>query len=370
MTAEVTAVSDRRHSRPPALPETIHAVDELLATRVGEVRRVLTDAGCGLTHQNPQLTVDLATELQQRLGDPSKRLRPALAHRGWELAGGDRRTWPELVRVAAAMDLLHLFGLVHDDVMDRSETRRGRVTLQVDSSRRHHAAGASGDSDHFGDSVAVLLGDLALSEADALVGDCSTAIRHVWRVMSVELVQGQLLDVTHAADPNRDAATSRLIARLKSGRYTVTRPLQLGALVAGGEQDHVDRLIAWGDLVGDAFALRDDVLGVWGDPAVTGKPADDDLLEGKPTILLVWAGELLDDQSRSLLEACRVGRLNPEGVRRLRRAMERAGVRRRAEQELRTLTARARAMIPGLTADGRFAEELRVLIDAVAWRAA
>ena len=268
------------------------------------------------------------------------------------------------------MDLLHLFGLVHDDIMDRSQTRRGRVTLHVDSSRRHREIGASGDPDHFGDSVAILLGDLALSEANSLVGECSAAVRHAWRVMSVELVQGQLLDVTHAADSRRDAASSQLIARLKSGRYTVTRPLQLGALVAGSDPDVIDRLIAWGDVVGDAFALRDDVLGVWGDPAVTGKPADDDLMEGKPTMLLVWAAELLDDRSRPLLNACRLGRLSADAVDRLRRAMEAAGVRRRAEHELRAMTQRARAMIPQLTDDRAAADALHVLIDTVAWRAA
>lgn len=351
------------------LPDTIDAVDRVLAARVADLRQILIDAGCGLLN-SPRLGVDLVTELECRLADPSKRFRPALAHRGWQLGGGDDRSWHELVRVAAAMDLLHLFGLVHDDIMDRSQTRRGRVTLHVDSSRRHREIGASGDPDHFGDSVAILLGDLALSEANSLVGECSAAVRHAWRVMSVELVQGQLLDVTHAADSRRDAASSQLIARLKSGRYTVTRPLQLGALVAGSDPDVIDRLIAWGDVVGDAFALRDDVLGVWGDPAVTGKPADDDLMEGKPTMLLVWAAELLDDRSRPLLNACRLGRLSADAVDRLRRAMEAAGVRRRAEHELRAMTQRARAMIPQLTDDRAAADALHVLIDTVAWRAA
>lgn len=369
MTAETPAVSAAQPVLSADLPDTITAVDHLLAWRMADMRRVLVDAGCGLV-QRPRLGVDLIAELECRLADPSKRFRPALAHRGWQLGGGNDRSWPELIKVAAAMELLHLFGLVHDDIMDRSQTRRGRVTLHVDSSRRHRAAGAPGDPDHFGDSVAILLGDLALSEANSLIGECSAAVRHAWRVMSVELVHGQLLDVTHTADSRRDAVSSQLIARLKSGRYTVTRPLQLGALVAGSTAETVDRLIAWGDVVGDAFALRDDVLGVWGDPSVTGKPADDDLLEGKPTMLLVWAAELLDERSRPLLNACRAGRLRAEAVDRLRRAMEAAGVRRRAEHELRALTQRARSIIPQLTANRATAHDLNVLIDTVAWRAA
>lgn len=354
----------------PDLEQTLQSVDHLLEQRLTELRLVLAQAGCETVAASRSLHVDLVAELAQRLGDGGKRLRPALAHRGWTLSGGDRRTWPALVRVAAAMELLHLFGLVHDDVMDRSPTRRGRETLHVASTRRHRAADGQGDAVHFGDSVAILLGDLALSEADSLVGDCSADVRAAWRVMLVELVQGQLLDVTHTADRRRDGATSALIARLKSGRYTITRPLQLGALVAGSTPEWVDRLTAWGDLVGDAFALRDDLLGIWGDPVVMGKPAGDDLLEGKPTVLRVWAAQLLDDQSQPLLAACDAGDLDADGAHRLSDAMERCGVRRRAEQELRDLTTRAVTTIPGLTTDRGVAAELRALVETVAWRAA
>ncbi|KYH43081.1 polyprenyl synthetase family protein [Branchiibius sp. NY16-3462-2] len=370
MNAEASYLPQAHSDLVPGRDQTLHAVDDLLKTRLAELRTVLADAGCNRVAASPTLHIDLIDELELRLGDPGKRLRPSLAHRGWVLSGGDRRTWSALVRVAAAMELLHLFGLVHDDIMDRSSTRRGRQTLHVSSALQHRSAGAAGDAEHFGDSVAILLGDLALSEANALVGACSGPVRDAWRVMSAELVQGQLMDLTHAADRRTDAVTSTLIARLKSGRYTITRPLQLGALVAGSDQAWVDRLVAWGDVVGDAFALRDDVLGIWGDPAVMGKPAGDDLLEGKPTVLRVWAAESLDDSSRSLLAACDDGTLDADGVEQLRQAMERCGVRRRAEQELRALVARAMALIPGLTSDPDAADELRALVEAIAWRAA
>ena len=370
MNAEASYARGPRSDLVPDRDQTLRAVDDLLADRLAQLRVVLAKAGCDRVEVSPTLHIDLIEELGLRLGDPGKRLRPSLAHRGWVLSGGDRRTWATLVRVAAAMELLHLFGLVHDDIMDRSPTRRGRPTLHVSSAERHGAAGAAGNAEHFGNSVAILLGDLALSEANALIGECDATVRDAWRVMSTELVHGQLMDLTHAADRRTHAATSALIARLKSGRYTITRPLQLGALVAGSDQDWVDRLIAWGDLVGDAFALRDDVLGVWGDPAVMGKPAGEDLLEGKPTVLRVWAAQLLDDSTRPLLAACDNGTLDAAGAEQLRDAMDRCGVRRRAEQELRRMVTRAMAMIPALTHDHDAGDELRDLVEAVAWRAA
>ncbi|NHA68132.1 polyprenyl synthetase family protein [Phycicoccus flavus] len=351
-------------------------VDDVLSEVHAELSRTLDGLRAALRSAAGQdgplrpgaLHVDLVAELGRRLAGPGKRVRPRLAHRGWLLAGGEDATRPGLLRVAAALELLHLFGLVQDDVMDRSDTRRGTPTVHVEASRRHTAHDGLGDPVLFGDSVAVLLGDLALAEAAALVAGCPPEVRHVWRVMTAELVEGQLLDVTHTADRRRDLATSRRIARFKSGRYTITRPLQLGALVAGADAALVDRLGTWGDLVGDAFALRDDVLGVWGDPEVTGKPAGDDLRSGKPTVLLVWAAEALPDADRHLLDACDAGGLDPAGTLALQHAMERAGVRQRAEDEIRRLTTRADRIVPRLTTDPDAAQALREVVRSVAWR--
>ena len=209
-----------------------------------------------------------------------------LAHWGWVVGGGDESTHDDIARVAAALELLHLFALIQDDVMDRSDSRRGRTTLHVSAAARHRTADGLGDPVLFGDSVATLVSDLALSEASLLVAPTAPDVRAAWRLMAVELVEGQLLDLTHTAGRRRDLETSLRIARFKSGRYTISRPVQLGALVGGAAPDLVRGLVGWGDLVGDAFAVRDDVLGVWGDPVRTGKPAGDDLRSGKPTALL------------------------------------------------------------------------------------
>jgi geranylgeranyl diphosphate synthase type I len=140
--------------------------------------------------------------------------------------------------------------------------------------------------------------------------------------------------------------------------------------VAGADADLVRRLITWGDLVGDAFALRDDVLGVWGDPEQTGKPAGDDLRSGKPTALLVWAGELLPGGARPLLAACDDGTHDDAGVDALADAMQAAGVRDRAEAAIADTAGRALDRLPDLAADDEAAAALRALVESIAWRSA
>jgi geranylgeranyl diphosphate synthase type I len=371
MSAEVSSVGLDARDLDAPVERTLADVDDLLDHTLCGLSDALREAGSphGAGADRGPLGVDLVGELADRVANHGKRLRPRLAHWGWSVAGAPEPTRPDLVRVAAALELLHLFALVQDDVMDRSQTRRGRTTLHVEATRRHAAAGGLGDPVLFGDSVAVLVADLALSEAGLLVAPCAPAVRRAWRVMTVELVDGQLLDVTHTAARRRDLSTSRRIARFKSGRYTITRPLQLGALVSGADDGLVDRLVAWGDLVGDAFAVRDDLLGIWGDPAVTGKPAGDDLLAGKPTVLLTWAHELLPESARPLLRACDEGVLDAHGVAALQEAMDAAGVRERAEDEVARLAERAHEELSGLTDDPGAEAALRHLVESIAWRA-
>ncbi|WP_392543590.1 polyprenyl synthetase family protein [Oryzobacter telluris] len=376
MSAEATHADPVARYRPTSPQVTIDRADALLEETLAGLTAALTRAasdGDPADRREAEpgpLAVDLTGELADRSRHHGKRLRPLLAHWGWVLAGAPEHTHADLTRVAAALELLQLFALVQDDVMDRSDSRRGLPTLHVTATDRHRTGGGVGDPELFGDSVAVLVSDLALSEASLLVAPTSTEVRAAWRLMAVELVEGQLLDVTHTADRRRDLATSRRIARFKSGRYTISRPLQLGALVAGADADLVRRLITWGDLVGDAFALRDDVLGIWGDPEQTGKPAGDDLRSGKPTALLVWAGELLPDGARPLLAACDDGTLDDAGVDALADAMQAAGVRDRAEAAIADTAGRALDRLPDLAADDEAAAALRALVESIAWRSA
>ena len=350
---------------------TFRAVDEVLERTFAQMTSLLREAGArdDTAATTAGLGVDAVRELAERSANHGKRVRPLLAHWGWVVAGGPGSgTEASLARLGAALELLHLFALIQDDVMDRSDTRRGLPTLHVVASAAHARHGGLGDAVHFGDAVATLVGDLALSEATILGLGTGPTVSRTWRLMTLELVEGQLLDITHAADRSHDHTTARRISRLKTGRYTVTRPLQLGALVAGATSEVLDPLTEWGDLVGDAFGLRDDIIGVWGDPAVTGKPAGDDLRNGKPTALLVWAESLLPQRDRPLLQRCSAGDLAPDEVTRLAEAMRTSGVLERAEEEIDGLVRAAHATAARLPADPVVQAELDAVAQSIAWR--
>ena len=238
-----------------------------------------------------------------------KRIRPEFLWCGW-LCAGDRPVQPDdrgdnwgddtaVLQVAAALELIQACALIHDDVIDRSERRRGAPSTHRAVAKEHADAGLAGDSEHYGLSAAVLLGDLALAWADDLYTAGAQALdaidrsQPVWRAMRTEVLAGQLLDIAAsalaAADPVDQAADAMRINRFKTAAYTVERPLHLGAALAGAGAATIAALRTYGADVGVAFQLRDDLLGVYGDPAVTGKPAGDDLLEGKRTLLLATA---------------------------------------------------------------------------------
>lgn len=180
---------------------TLQGMECLLSAVFDELRGWAGDVSLDGVPGSPKaLRTDLVDELTARTANHGKRIRPVVAHWGWVAAGGSQAgTQPQLVRLAAAMELLRLFALVQDDFMDRSDERRGAPTMHLVATQLHRQADALGDPVLFGDSVATLLGDLALSEATLLIADASAPVRALWRRMTVELVQGQLLDVTQAA---------------------------------------------------------------------------------------------------------------------------------------------------------------------------
>ncbi len=235
------------------------------------------------------------------VADGGKRLRPEFLWCGWR-AGGGPDAGPRsdaMLRIGAGLELLQACALLHDDVIDRSERRRGRPATHRAVAKQHVDAGLAGDPDHYGVSVAILLGDLALAWADDLflAGAAELgavpAAGPVWRAMRTEVLSGQLLDLAAAASTGGDPAAQErdalLVNRYKTAAYTVERPLHLGAALAGASPATVTALRGYGADIGVAFQLRDDLLGVFGDPVVTGKPAGDDLAEGKRTVLLARA---------------------------------------------------------------------------------
>lgn len=257
-----------------------------------------------------------------------KRLRPAFCVWGWVAAAGlpEPAVLPGLLRASASLDLLHVSALVHDDVMDSSDLRRGRPAAHRQFEAQHGAAGRLGDAAAFGRAGAILLGDLLLMWSVELLqrsGVEPAALARaapVVQAMRTEVTGGQFLDIVAQAQPLRDDPERALdeagrVVEYKSARYTVQRPCQLGAALAGGDERLQAALAAYGSPLGRAFQFRDDVLGVFGDSAVTGKPAGDDLREGKRTVLVAHAYAAAGPAGRALL-ADRLGdpALDPDGV--------------------------------------------------------
>ncbi|WHT21275.1 polyprenyl synthetase family protein [Crossiella sp. CA-258035] len=306
--------------------------------------------------------------------DGGKRIRPTFAWWGWRAGGGrpESPDAPEVLRAVSSLELIQACALVHDDLMDSSDRRRGQPTLHVRFAMQHHAAGWAGTPDAFGLSAAILLGDLALAWADDLLYDAAldqaalARARPVWRSMRTEVLVGQYLDVLAQARAANEPETAMRINRYKTAAYTVERPLHLGAALAGGSPELIAGLRAFGTDLGIGFQLRDDLLGVFGDPKVTGKPAGDDLREGKRTLLVTLglqrAEELGDRPALVALQAA-IG--NPEldeaGVDRTRELLHRLGAVEAVEQRITAhteaaLSALATAPMAEEQARGKLAE--------------
>jgi len=217
-----------------------------------------------------------------------KRLRPAFCHWAYVGAGGAPDD-PAVVDAGAALEMLHTFALVHDDVMDGSNLRRGQPAIHRRFMTRHDNRRWRGEARRYGEGAAILVGDFAFVYADILMRSVPAVARPIFDELRVELCVGQYLDLEGTASGSSDPVQADRIERYKSGKYTVERPLQLGAALAGRLDELAGPLSAFGLPLGEAFQMRDDILGVFGDAAITGKPVGDDLREGKLTPLVATA---------------------------------------------------------------------------------
>lgn len=299
-----------------------------------------------------------------------KRVRPEMAHWGWVAGGAPVEAHAQVVELGAAVELLHLFALLQDDVMDRSELRRGQPTCHVVAREAHRRAGATGDPDLFGDAIAVLAGDLVHAEADHLVAALPVPVRDAWRLMMVELVLGQRRDLTGAALRRRDLEHALEVARLKTGAYTVAGPLRMGALLADADEAVLTILDRWATHAGAAFGLRDDVLGLWGDPSATGKSVEDDLSAGKATVLLALAEPRLGDEGRALLARSGTGTLTESDLARLRDEMDACGVHQMAEDLITDQAGQAAEALDGSKLPDEAVTGLTASLHRLAWRQA
>ncbi|MCG3041870.1 polyprenyl synthetase family protein [Streptomyces sp. S1A] len=347
------------------------AVDAVLAEhltlRRAEARRI-----------SDRFTADVADCLIGLVRRGGKRLRPAFLWWGWRAGGGtpEHADAEAVLHAAAALELIQACALVHDDLMDESPLRRGAPAAHVALARRHRARGLRGDADVFGASAALLTGDLALVWAEDLwdaASPCEEARRRarpVWRAMRTEMVAGQYLDLYGQAVGAPSPSSSLRIARLKSGLYTVERPLHLGAALAGADAHTTSALRRAGRCAGVAFQLRDDLLGVFGDPARTGKPAGDDVRQGKPTHLMALGLRLARVRGRpadrELLERALGDPALTEGeLDRVRAVLSELGAREAVERRVGGLTGEALAALEEAALDGLPARKLSALLYAV-----
>lgn len=233
----------------------------------------------------------VSSALSSFLLDSGKRLRPLFAYAGMKSAGGSLT--PTTTKAISCLELLQACALIHDDLMDGSDTRRGKPSIHRHFESIHVQDELEGFAPAYGLASAVLLGDLALVWSNQLLNTSGISTDELRRVMPifdemrVELMAGQFLDIHEQTQKNTDLDRSMKIARYKSGKYTIERPLHMGALLATDAAPALlTALSDYGLPLGEAFQFRDDLLGVFGDPSVTGKPAGDDLREGKRTALI------------------------------------------------------------------------------------
>jgi len=256
-----------------------------------------------------------------------------------------------LARACASLELLHASALVHDDLMDASDTRRGRPATHRGFEAEHRAAdggrGWRGDPEQYGAAAAILLGDLLLAWADELLRTCGLPLEQVGPALEVldrtrtEVVAGQFLDVSVQARGRADVDAAMTVLRYKSAKYSIERPLHTGAALAGADEATTAALRSFGLPLGEAFQLRDDLLGVFGDPDETGKPAGDDLVEGKRTVLVALALDAAPDEEAARLDGALGRALSAAQVDDLRGIIARSGAQQQVEDVIAALTERA-----------------------------
>lgn len=358
-------------------PDPVEAISQRLDIFVSAQRLHAADQGA-----EAALFVDTATAAVEG----GKRLRGRFCVAGWravEEASRPSGAAPaEVVTAAAALEVFHAAALVHDDVIDNSDTRRGRPAAHRALEASHQAAQWAGDAPAFGRSAAILLGDLLVAWSDDLFEEGlavaqpapASAARAEYAAMRREVTIGQFLDVAEesayrTAPDDRHAERALRVASLKSARYSIQQPLAIGAALAGADAGQVAALAAFGHPLGMAFQLRDDVLGVFGDEGETGKPSGDDLREGKRTVLIAYARESLAPPARRIVDELLGDRsLDSAQIASLQRTIVDSGALDRVEELIADYAREAERSLSGARLGNAAVGELRDLARAATVR--
>jgi geranylgeranyl diphosphate synthase type I len=333
---------------------------ELVGAVTDRLREYLVERRAGAAYIGDDYA-EMTAALEEFVLRGGKRLRPLFAYWGWRAVAPDEQpASSDLVLLFSALELLHACALAHDDVIDASATRRGLPTVHRLFADRHRDRKWLGSSDQFGLSAAILLGDLSLVWADDIVAsvdlppDAHRRVRRVWLDIRTEVLGGQFLDIVAEASGAETVASAMNVNTYQTASYTIARPLQFGAAAAADRPDVQATFHRVGTDLGVAFQLRDDVLGVFGDPAVTGKPSGDDLRSGKRTVLLAEALERADasDPTAGQLLRTSIGTdLSDDQVRQLCQVIESVGALAAVEGHIELLTGQALSLLDSAPID-------------------
>ena len=288
-----------------------------------------------------------------------KRFRAAFCYWGFRAHSPTVPDERALLRACAALELLHASALVHDDFMDASDTRRGRPATHRAFEEQHRTAGWRGDPRQYGAAGAILLGDLLLSWSEELLRRCGLPLDRVAAAMGVfdqcrsEVITGQFLDVSVHARGRADVDAAMTVLRYKSAKYSIERPLHIGATLAGADDTGLAELSAYGLPLGEAFQLRDDLLGVFGDAATTGKPAGDDLVEGKRTVLVALSLDAAPPEQAALLDSSLGTALDDDLLAELRGVIDESGAHAQVESVIGALVERSTAALAAASVEER-----------------
>ncbi|SDN47472.1 polyprenyl synthetase family protein [Allokutzneria albata] len=350
----------------PALPQSSSLVTRIDAALARSMERFFLVSG-----RSAAETQDLVSALTRVTAAGGKRIRPQLFYWGYRAGGEPDR--PEVIELATAIELFHVFALVHDDLMDRADTRRGVPTAHRQLASLHRERGWNGDSEHFGFSAGILAGDALCIWADMIIsnnplpGGRTRPFRRAYDEMRLELISGQYLDISSGGSGDCSMAGALRLARLKSGNYSVSMPLRLGALAGGVDEGTIRGFGSFGTALGEAFQIHDDILGVFGSPAEVGKPVGEDIRQGKRTTLIAAAlAGARPDVAARLLELLADPGLSEAGVDEAKEIIRSSGALDRVRGMLRERVRSAKDTLAGLRLDAEVHQALLDLVRVVA----
>lgn len=288
-----------------------------------------------------------------------KRTRPEFVHLGWIAAGGEPFA-AQAVDMGAAFELLHVSALVHDDVIDGALLRRGKPTTHVHIEGLHVSQDWAGEPRRVSEGAAVLIGNIALALADSALGEVNPLAREEWTRVRIEVNAGQYLDLVGSAMRRSDVDHALQVMTLKTAKYTVERPLRMGAAATGSAAAGLmTALSGFGTDLGIAFQLRDDVLGVFGEEETTGKPVGDDLREGKSTLLMARARQRATEAQSRLLAVVGDPGLSPSQVSEIQQVIRDTGALDEIEAEIDSYLQRALGHVATTFGDGPLGTQFR-----------